>query len=165
MALVPSLGNQGEPRKRSPSEYSRLATSPILPCGYSLWQAQAFGSGRGNGTVRVEITTRDEHALIDALLEGAGPEVRFPGPISAPSGVSASIESVSMHKGVGFPEVVSILMQFGGTVAAGVVVNWLWDKLKRGKAERLSIDRREITLDQGEITRIVDETIRSERER
>ena len=85
---------------------------------------------------------------------------------SLPGGFTMIFDGVTVRKAIGFPETITLVITFAGTVVSSVAINllssWLYDKLK-GRAETLRIDRREIHIDKGEITRIIEESIRQER--
>ena len=58
------------------------------------------------------------------------------------------------------PETVTFVITFGSGVAASVVANYLYEKL-RGKAvdNKIKIDRKIVELDNGKIKRIIEEKI------
>ena len=62
------------------------------------------------------------------------------------------------HGGCQLPETITILVSLGTSIATNVVSNWLYEKIKE-RAATLRIDRREIQIDNGEIKRIIEETI------
>ncbi len=47
-------------------------------------------------------------------------------------------------------------------MAAGVASNWLYDKLKTKKIEKLMIERTEVEIDKGEIKKVIEEKIKFE---
>jgi len=82
--------------------------------------------------------------------------------IELPGNAKLSYNGSLIRKSVGLPEIVNFTLTFGSGVAAGVVANWIYDKLKN-KTEKISIDRKEIQLDKEEIKRIIEEHIKIER--
>ena len=60
--------------------------------------------------------------------------------------------------------IITLTASIPTSVAAGMLVNWLWEKLKGRKAKtghftKIAIDRTEVEFDEGEIKRIVYEKI------
>lgn len=77
-----------------------------------------------------------------------------------PDGISVHVPSVRINKGFGMPpEAVTIIVSFAVGVPASVVGNWLYAKFIDCKSQKISIDRKEITLEKGEITKIIIEKI------
>jgi hypothetical protein len=64
-----------------------------------------------------------------------------------------------VRKGVGFPTISHFLLQLGGDVGTGLIAAYLYDKLTKGRATKLRIDRTEVEIDEGEITRVIEEHI------
>jgi hypothetical protein len=60
------------------------------------------------------------------------------------------------RKAFGEPEWLTFLLQIAAGVPVTVVSAWLYQKLK-GRAQRMSINRTEIEIDEGEIKRIIQE--------
>ncbi len=56
------------------------------------------------------------------------------------------------RRGFGFRSVAQFLLHIGDEVGAGLIAAYLYDKLKKGRATRLRIDRAEVKIDKGEIT-------------
>lgn len=55
------------------------------------------------------------------------------------------------------------LLHVGDEVGAGLIAAYLYDKLKKGRATRLRIDRTEVEIDKGEITRVLSEHIEQDK--
>jgi hypothetical protein len=64
-----------------------------------------------------------------------------------------------MRKSVGAPHAVEVILSLGRDLAVGVAGAYLYDKLKghKGEKPRVMIEYREIHLDKGEITKIIEE--------
>ena len=62
-------------------------------------------------------------------------------------------------KSFGSPDAVDFTLKILAGISSGVVAKWLWEKLHGKTISRLRINRREIQLDKGEITRIIEETL------
>jgi len=58
---------------------------------------------------------------------------------------------------------VTILVSVGTGVPSSLLASWLYDKLKNGRSNKITINRREIEITEGEITRIVEESIKIEK--
>jgi hypothetical protein len=54
--------------------------------------------------------------------------------------------------------VLSGVLTFSSGVASGIVANWLWDRIKQGKAKTLEINSRRVTLDLESIKIAIEET-------
>lgn len=65
-------------------------------------------------------------------------------------------DSTYIRKALGLPEIIRLTLKIGSDIAIGVAAAWLYDKLK-GKATKLEIERTEVQIDKGEITRILTE--------
>lgn len=67
-----------------------------------------------------------------------------------------------VRKAIGFPEIACFTLTFGLGVTTGVIANWLYDKLKGEKIEKLLIEKTEVQVDQGKIKKIIEEKIKFE---
>ena len=78
---------------------------------------------------------------------------------------NAELENKGMmiFKSVGVPEILNFSLTFGSGVVAGLVANWLYDKLRDNKVKKLIINRREIHLGRGEIKKVIEEEIEESR--
>ena len=80
-----------------------------------------------------------------------------------PEGISISLPvSTISRKGFGIDEGTKLIISFGATISAKFIANWLYDKLKNPRSSKIAINRREIYISQGEITRIIEEIINIE---
>ena len=104
----------------------------------------------------LEIDTHDSglgFALFGANATiGAGTSVELPGD------AKLTCQSLYIRKALGAPETLTLVVSFGSGVAAGLVADWLYEKL-RGRATSLRIDRVEIQIEAGEIRRLLVEKI------
>jgi hypothetical protein len=90
---------------------------------------------------------------------------RSPGRVSIGDGVTVTWE-VPLAKAFPVTDVIDVTLKFGADVAVGLVahsiVAWVITKFK-GRAEKISINRKQYEFDRGELTRIIEETITRER--
>jgi len=79
----------------------------------------------------------------------------------APKGVSVMVPPLEFRKGYGAEEIaVSLVIGLATGIPASLVASWLYDKLKNHRSSQISINRREIHISEGEITKIIEETIK-----
>ncbi len=106
--------------------------------------------------LQIEIDTEDRKLGFDLMGTpdslSAGSEVKVPG------NALLAFEGIIGRKAFGFPGTLEFIMTFTTGVSAGVVANWLYEKLK-GRTSRIRIDRTEVQLNKGEIERIIVERI------
>jgi hypothetical protein len=57
---------------------------------------------------------------------------------------------------LGLPEIATLSIEVGSMTAAQLAASWLYDKLK-GRTTKLTIERTEVRMEKGEITRIIRE--------
>jgi hypothetical protein len=90
----------------------------------------------------------------------------FATPVSITEGVVGTW-SAPLRKGGGLPVSLDFVLSIGRDlaigVAAGLVVEWIMANFK-GHAQKIVIERTEATFDRGILTKIVTETIKSERD-
>jgi len=67
------------------------------------------------------------------------------------------------RKAMDFPEIIMLSASLPSAVAARVLANWLWQKLKGQKITQIEIDRTIVEFDEGEIKRVIQEKIRESR--
>lgn len=65
-----------------------------------------------------------------------------------------------IRKAIGFPEIARFVLTFASGAATGVAGNWLYDKLKGRKIEKLVIEKTEVEIDRGEIKKVISEKLR-----
>ncbi|NQT25990.1 hypothetical protein HQ585_11585 [candidate division KSB1 bacterium] len=76
-----------------------------------------------------------------------------------PEGISIDSPPIYIKKVYGFSEPINMIVYFALGVSAKVAASWLYDKLKDCRSDKITIDRKEIILSEGEITRIIEEKI------
>ena|SRR3989338_7653858 len=54
-------------------------------------------------------------------------------------------------------QIISFTLTIGSSVMSGVVANWLYDKLKGRKIEKLIIGKKEVEIDKGKIKIAIEE--------
>jgi hypothetical protein len=108
--------------------------------------------------MNIEIQTSDNFIAFELLGKKS---VSLNDSIDLPGNAKLSYNGSLIRKSFGMPEIVNFTLTFGSGVAAGLVANWLYDKLKN-KAEKITINRREIQLDKEEIKKIIEESIKIE---
>jgi hypothetical protein len=107
-------------------------------------------------TMLIEIDTHDRQMVGD-LMETANEGLLEVGyQRSVPGGGVITYQGTVVRKSFGVPETISLLLTVGGSVTINLISSWLYDKLK-GRTTTLRIDRKEINLEKGEITRIIEE--------
>ena len=79
-----------------------------------------------------------------------------------PAGVTIDIPEVIERRGVGFETVATAILSFGSGVAAGVLANWLYEKLHGKPSTRLTINRIEVQITRDDIIRVIQEEITKE---
>ena len=109
--------------------------------------------------MELEIHTHNKDILFDLL--GKSPISRDDS-IITPGNAKLTYKGTTIRLAEGLPKIINLVVTFGSGVAAGVVSNWIYDKLKH-KTEKIVINRKEIHLDEGELKRVLEETIRIER--
>lgn len=107
--------------------------------------------------VKIEIETFDKQMSFDLfetkerLARGMKIEIAH--------NISARFESIGFREAIGFPDLIHFTVTIGKDVAIGVACGiisaWLYDKLKERKVEKLKIERTEVSIDKGEIKRIL----------
>jgi len=105
----------------------------------------------------IQIDTTDRGLDIEML--GAG-HVSLGTQISLADGSTVTWSGAPLTKHAGDPYVfslVAVLASSASAVAAGVVSNWLYDKLKRGRAARLRINRTEVEIEPNKIRIMIEQ--------
>jgi hypothetical protein len=69
-------------------------------------------------------------------------------------------QQTANQRSFGFPVPLEFVLTFGSGVAAGIISNWLYDKLK-GRTRRICINHIEVQLDKDNIEKILIEQIES----
>ena len=74
-------------------------------------------------------------------------------------GASLTYKGTYIRKALGFPEIIMLSASIPTGIAAGILANWLWEKLRGQNITQIDIDRTTIELDEGEIKRVILEKI------
>lgn len=77
-----------------------------------------------------------------------------------PKGVSLIMPNIVITKGFGTETAVTIVISVATGIPSSLVAAWLYDKLKHHRSRQISINRKEINFSQGEITKVIEETIK-----
>lgn len=109
--------------------------------------------------MNIEIHTYDRGLVFDLLGKSSA---SVHDEIQMSDQIKLRYDGSYIRKAVGFPEIAKFVLTFGSGMAAGVAANWLYDKLKGRKIEKLIIERTEVEIDQGEIKRVIEENLRVE---
>lgn len=104
----------------------------------------------------IEIDTADKQLAFELF---GNPESLGPGAsIELPVGGTLQLREWRFGKALGAGETLELVLSFGVGVSSSLVANWLWGKLK-GRATTLRINRVEVNMQEGEIQRVVSESI------
>lgn len=80
----------------------------------------------------------------------------------SPDGASVRVLPVEMQRDIDHVPIATIIIDLTRDVAIGFFVNWLFQKFQRNPPKKITIRRREITWDKGEITRAIEEEFKQE---
>jgi len=82
-------------------------------------------------------------------------------------GVSATFKGTMFRKSVGIPDVIQLVLEIGKDVVIGIGVGlisaWLYDKLNGRDVKKLTIEKTEVTINKGQIEKIIIEKIQEEK--
>jgi hypothetical protein len=78
---------------------------------------------------------------------------------SAPDGVTVSFGPIIERRDFGTQDLITISIGFVAGIPSSMVAAWLYDKLKGQKTTKIRIHRTEIDCDNGDLKRMVEETI------
>ena len=101
------------------------------------------------------IDTRDNQLLFD-LLEEDSPKRGEP--ISIDENIKVEYQGTFMRNIADVPHTHHLILDIALPIATGLISTWLYDKIKE-RAVKLKINRTEVEISKGEITRIITETI------
>lgn len=79
-----------------------------------------------------------------------------------PSGISLIMPDIVITKGLGSETAVSIIISVATGIPTSLVAAWLYDKLKHHRSSKICINRKEIHVSEGEITKVIEETVKIE---
>ena len=78
-----------------------------------------------------------------------------------PKGISLIMPDIVIKKDFGAPDIaVSIVVGVATGIPSSLVAAWLYDKLKHHRSRQISINRREVHISEGEIIKVIEETIK-----
>jgi len=92
--------------------------------------------------------------IVDGVSLAKGESVEF-------DGVSVTYDGTIIRKAVDFPSTVQLVIAFASGVTASYVGTWLYNKV-HGKAEKITIDKIEVEIDKGEITKVIETHMKKE---
>jgi hypothetical protein len=78
---------------------------------------------------------------------------------SAPQGVTVNFGDIMGRRDFGTPDVINITISFVAGIPSSILAAWLYDKLKGKQSTKIRIHRTEIDCCDGDLKRIVEETI------
>jgi hypothetical protein len=104
----------------------------------------------------IEIETHETN--LDFELMGSPPMLESGVQYTLPDGSTLVWQSGTVHKAVGAAKILHFFLTYGKDVSAGVIGNYLFSKLK-GRSTTLRIDRQEVQIEQGQISRVLTEHI------
>ena len=108
----------------------------------------------------IEATPRDLQSRI-ALLPGG--EYAAGQTVPGPEGATVTYGGTMEYRSVDVAPVMEFVMLAGSTAVGSVIAAWIIDKF-RGRTTKISINRREVNLDDaGQVRQIVEEEIRIKR--
>lgn len=102
--------------------------------------------------MEIWIHTHDRSLAFDLLGKG---QARTGDVIELDQGASLAYEGTYVRKALGFPEIVMLSASIPTGVAAGIIANWLWGKLKGRNITQIEIDRTTVEFEEGEIKRVI----------
>jgi len=77
-----------------------------------------------------------------------------------PQGISLTMPDIIITKGFGTETAVTITISIASGVTVKFIADWLYGKLKHHRSRQISINRREVHISGGEITKVIEETIK-----
>ena len=141
-------------------ESERSSRLKVLLTRLNAATQKAYEEGwDGRDGLRVSIVS-PEPSLKDEMIASQSND-----PVSIGDGVTATWK-VPWAKAFSLPDVIDITLKLGGDVtialAAHLIVEWIMEKFS-GRAENISIKRKQYEFDHGELTKVIEETITYER--
>jgi hypothetical protein len=109
--------------------------------------------------IQIDIATKDR-GLTGYLM--GNPHTLSAGhtKLSIPGDADLVWEGEELAKAVpDLPRVVHFAVEFGSSVASGVVASWIWGKLKEKPVDHIMIDRTSVEFEEGQLKRILQEKI------
>jgi len=109
--------------------------------------------------IKIEIHTYDRRLAFD-LFETSSTNEHTEIQIS--SEAKLKYHGLYVRKAAGFPEILYSILEYSSGVATGIIANWLYNKLKGKKIEKLMIEKTEVEIEEGEIKRVIEEKLKVE---
>ena len=81
---------------------------------------------------------------------------------SAPEGVTVEFDPPIVRRDLSQGDIVLIAISTAASIPAGVLVNWLTEKLKGKKSTKITIKRRTIDCENSEIRKIIEDELTTE---
>ena len=106
--------------------------------------------------MEIWVHTHDRSLAFDLLGKS---QARTGDIIELDQGVSLAYEGTYMRKALGFPEIVMFSASIPTGIAAGVLANWLWEKLRGRNITQIEIDRTTVEFEEGAIKRVIYEKV------
>lgn len=106
--------------------------------------------------MEIWIHTHDRSLAFDLLDKS---QARTGDVIQLDQGVSLAYEGTYVRKALGFPEIVMLSASIPTGIAAGILANWLWEKLRGRNITQIEIDRTTVEFEEGEIKRVIYEKV------
>ena len=78
----------------------------------------------------------------------------------APNGVTINIPEVLLTKSFDADTAITITVAIAEGVAGSLIAAWLYDKFKECRSNQITINRREIHMNNGEVSKIIEESIK-----
>lgn len=106
--------------------------------------------------MEIEIHTHDNKIVFDLLGKS---RISVDDEVEIEGGFRIKYSGGFIRKSFGFPSIENFVVTFSSGVTAGLVANWLFNKLKDKRVEKLLIERIEVKVDEGEIKSVLTEKI------
>ena len=110
----------------------------------------------------LEIETNDWEFIME--LMGTPNGIQSGSQIKVPGGAILHFRSIIGRKAFDSSKIFEFTLSFGIGVSAGIVANWLYEKLN-GRIPKIRINRSEIHINKGEIEKIIVEEIEKQQGR
>lgn len=113
--------------------------------------------------VPITIIIADPH-IARELLYDDGFERHDPAKLTVPNGLLVEYcEHQHAPAFTGLPVTIQMVISFAAGVGSGILVNWLYDKLRGSRSVRLYVESEEVEIEETKITQVVEKTMRKKR--
>ena len=139
---------------------SGLSRMMIRHLEQGSWNCPLCPYKKGEADMQICIHTHDTRLVFKLLgkSQACAGDV-----IDVGQGVSLTYDGTYGRKALGFPEIIMLSASFPSGVAAGLLANWLWEKLRGQGITQIEIDRTIVEFNEGEIKRVIREKTRESR--